>query len=164
MFPEVNRPDEDEMGSPFGFEPEYVLEIVKKWQERQLPGIDSTAAAYYWRVREILKRIPELKEQLEELPKDSVNESNLEFDKNGYHWKFIANKGNFSGDFRLVLGDEEEEARFILGKQQNIFGYWNKRFAVSGGAKIFRGPNDSAAKKIQSMVEKLDSTDTKETT
>ncbi|MDD2823394.1 MAG: hypothetical protein PHQ59_04940 [Candidatus Daviesbacteria bacterium] len=155
MSPEKDRPDEDKVEQVFGFEQDMVLEVVRRWQEKQLPAIDSITAGYYWRVRETLRTTPELKEKLEEVPEDCKDQYEFEFDRGGYHWKFIANKDNFPGDFRLALGDEEE-ARFVLGKVQNAFSYWNKRFAVSGGAKLFRGPNDSAARKIQAMLEKLD--------
>jgi hypothetical protein len=98
---------------------------------------------------------PDLKSKLEEFSQNPESQHEVEFEVGGNNWKFIANKENRVGDFRLVRNNEEEAMIVIRQERPNTFAYWNKSFAVSSGRKIFRGPNEPAAQKIRVMITKL---------
>lgn len=151
-----NNGEEDR---PFPYEREYVLKVIKEMLERQKPGIDKVAASLYWDLREVMKALPDLRDKLQEMSQEPERQHQIEFDAGRDHWQFIANKDDRVGDFRLIRGDNEEEAMILIGKDtDNRFAYWNKSFAIPSDAKIFRGPNDPAARKIREMISKLSPT------
>lgn len=152
MSPE-EKGDKDE-GHYFGDKPDQVVDRIKQMLEKQKPGVDKTAASLYRNLTEAMKAIPSLQGRLDELSQDPKSEHVLEFKVGEQTWKFIANKDGRVGDFRLARGEEEEAMIIIREEADNTFAYWNKKF-VPKERKIFRGPNEPAARKIQGMINQL---------
>ena len=143
-------------------QPEYpqgvIEEFIRRMLQRERPGVDKTAATLYMNLINALKKVPGLTEQLDEFA-GSNTENQVGFGAGGEHWTFISNKAGHVGDFRIIRGrgEPEEEGLILIGQEtDNRFSFWQKSFGLTpGGIKVFRGPNDPAARRIQGMIEKI---------
>lgn len=133
---------------------------VREYIERQKPGIDRHTAQLHSSLINTLLDIPEIRADLMRVLGRNIDEQkDLEFDRNENHWKFIRNNNGVVGDFRLIRLNnliEEEQSLILIRDGGNRFAYWNKSYPNSPkGVRIFRGPDDPSARKIQEMIDKL---------
>ena len=143
-------------------EEQYWKSWAREYFERQKPGINRLAAQLHLNLVNTLLDMSEIQEDLMEVlgNRDLEEERQMEFESNGEHFKLIRNNRGIRGDFRLIRLDPfnqpEEEGDIQIREGDNSLSYWHKRFGIGPeGRRIFRGPNEPAAKKIQEMIDKL---------
>ena len=143
-------------------EEQYWKSWAREYFKRQKPGINRLAAELHLNLITTLLDMPEVQEDLIEIlgSRDSEEEKQMEFGRNGDRFKLIRNNRGIKGDFRLIRLDPfdqpEEEGDIQIREGSNSLSYWHKRFGIGPeGRRIFRGPNEPAAKKIQEMIDKL---------